>query len=181
MTPNDKERYPIGQSERLRTAPDATARAALVDAIAEAPSALRSLVEPLTDAQLDWRYRDGGWTIRQVVHHVPDSHMNAYVRIKLAATQDAPAINAYDEARWAEMVDVRSVPLAVSLALLEALHQRWVAFLRGLTDADLRRPYIHPEQGVVPIYNGLAYYAWHGRHHAAHVRQALQRAGVCLP
>ena len=172
------ERYPIGRFERTETPPDLATCAALIDAIEQAPSIMRSLVDHLTEEQLEWRYRPAGWTIRQVVHHVPDSHMNAYIRMKLAVTQESPTITTYDEARWAELRDVRSVPVGVSLDLLDMLHRRWVAFLRSLSDSECRRAYIHPERGPMTIYEGVAMYAWHGRHHAAHISNALRRSNA---
>ena len=144
---------------------------------------------PLTDAELERTYREGGWTIRQVVHHVPDSHMNAYVRTKLALTETAPAIKAYDEARWAELPDARSGAVGLSLDLLDSLHRRWVTCLRALSTEDFLRTYVHPELGAVHLYEALAIYAWHGRHHTAHIKNALSvtrrsprtrpRAGPC--
>jgi uncharacterized damage-inducible protein DinB len=127
----------------------------------------------LTDEQLERRYRSGGWTIRQVVHHVPDSHMQAFVRMKLAVTEDTPTIKPYDEARWAELADVRLTPVGVSLDLLEALHRRWVVLLRAFTDQHFRRGFLHPEIGPMTVDDALALYAWHGRHHAAHIKNAL--------
>jgi len=176
MTGLERERYPIGRFERCRAPLDRAARSVMIDAIARAPSDIRRLVEHLTDAQLETRYRVDGWTIRQVVHHVPDSHMNSYVRMKLALTEPRPpAINAYDESQWAELHDARTLPVSVSLDLLTALHTRWVTFLSRLTDEDFSRTYIHPELGAFPLYDALALYAWHGRHHAAHIDNALKR------
>jgi len=149
----------------------------LIDEIERLPADLGRDVAGLSDAALDTRYRDGGWTVRQVVHHVPDSHLNAYVRMKLAVTEDAPVIRVYDEARWAELPDARSAPIDVSLALLDALHRRWVRFLRSLSPDELRRPYVHPDWDRVPLDEAVALYAWHGRHHAAQVRSALGRRG----
>jgi hypothetical protein len=168
--------YPIGKFvwEGPTGAPD---RARRIDEIAAAPAALRAAVAGLTDEQLDTPYRPGGWTVRQVAHHVPDSHMNAYVRFKLAVTEDAPTINPYDEAAWAELVDVKTVPVATSLALLDALHERWVVFLRSLGEADWARTFRHPELGVVPLEKNVALYAWHGRHHVAHVMALRERMG----
>jgi hypothetical protein len=176
MDPAERARYPIGRFERIRQPLDARMRAALVETIEQTPATIRSLVEPLTNAQLDLPYRAGGWTIRQVVHHVPDSHMNMYIRMKLAVTEDVPTIKPYDEARWAELPDVRATPVAVSLDLLEALHRRWVALLRGMTELEFHRTFRHPELGLVRNDEALAMYSWHGRHHAAHIQQALQRA-----
>ena len=167
-------RYPIGHWAAPDAAPGTAAR--LIDTIAGAPAALRAAVDGLTDAQLDTPYREGGWTVRQVVHHVADSHMNAYVRIKKALTEDAPAITPYEEARWAELPDSR-LPVAPSLALLDALHARWVVTLRALGPAELARPYLHPETGAVPVRTALGIYAWHGAHHAAHVTGLRGRMG----
>lgn len=168
--------YPIGKFtwDGPKGAAD---RAVRIDAIAAAPAALRAAVLGLSDAQLDTPYRPGGWTVRQVVHHVPDSHMNAYVRFKLAVTEDAPTIKPYDEAAWAELADVKAVPVATSLALLDALHARWVALLASLGDADWARTFRHPELGLVPLEKNLALYAWHGRHHVAHVTSLRARMG----
>jgi uncharacterized damage-inducible protein DinB len=167
-------RYPVGRWAEPDDAPETARR--LVDEIAAFPVALAAAVTGLDDAQLDTPYRDGGWTVRQVVHHVADSHMNAYVRIKLALTADAPAIAAYDEAAWARLPDSR-LPVEPSLALVDALHRRWVAVLRPLGDAELARVYRHPEMGDVSVRTALAIYAWHGRHHTAHVTGLRQRMG----
>ena len=174
LVPPD-ERYPLGRW----TVPDAApeTRRQLIAQIAAAPAALRAAVAGLDDGQLDTPYRDGGWTVRQVAHHVADSHMNAYVRFKKALTEDAPPITAYDEARWAELPDAR-LPVAPSLALLEALHVRWVEVLRALTPEALEtRGYRHPEMGFVPLRTALGIYAWHGRHHVAHVTGLRARRG----
>ena len=168
-------RFPIGKYERPAHLPlNDEARAALIRDLELAPAGLRAAVTGLSDAQLDTPYRPGGWTIRQVVHHVPDSHMNGYARMRLAATEDNPTIKPYLEARWAELPDVRAVPIDVSLALLEALHVRWTAFLRGLAPADFQRSYLHPELGAVPLDVAIGIYAWHGRHHTAHITNALK-------
>jgi DinB superfamily len=168
-------RYPIGRF----TVPDAdpAAYARLIDEIERAPSELRAAFEGLDDAQLDTPYREGGWTIRQVAHHVPDSHMNAYVRFKLALTEDAPRIKPYDESRWAQLADAR-LPIAPSLALLDALHVRWVTLLRAMSPDDFtQRSYDHPENGPTPLRAALGLYAWHGKHHTAHVRGLRERMG----
>ena len=138
-----------------------------------APAALRRAVAGLSDGQLDTRYRN--WTVRQIVHHVPDSHMNAYIRMKLAATEDSPTVKTYDEAKWAELPEARTAPVEVSLALVDALHRRWVAFLRALPEADLRRTFMHADWGRVTIEESIAMYSWHCRHHAAHISIALGR------
>src|SRR5437016_5398822 len=145
----DKLRYPIGRFERLKAPLDRAARTAAIDDIEQAPATLRQLVTGLTDTQLETPYRPGGWTIRQVIHHVPDSHMNAYIRTKLAVTEDTPSIRTYEEARWAELPEAKSGPVEMSLALLEALHRRWAAFLRGLSDADFAKSFTHPQWGRV--------------------------------
>jgi hypothetical protein len=173
MTDLEQLRFPVGRFERLKTPIDRAARASLIDVIEQAPATFQSLTRGRTEAQLDTPYRPGGWTVRQVVHHVPDSHMNAYIRMKFAVTEDAPAIKAYDEAKWAELPEAKTGPADMSLALLEALHRRWVMFLRGLPDADFSKVYVHPELGRVQIDEGLALYAWHCRHHAGHVKLGL--------
>src|SRR5215211_2574448 len=129
MTDIETLRYPVGRLPRRNEPLDAATRGRLLDSIAQTPARFRALVAGLSDAQLDTPYRPGGWTVRQVVHHVPDSHLNAYVRIRLALTEDSPTIKPYEEARWAELPDARTLPVEVSLALLEALHVRWVSLL----------------------------------------------------
>ena len=170
----ERLRYPVGRYVRPATALDAATRTECINEIKELPAVMRSLVSKLDDVQLDKPYRPGGWTIRQVVHHVPDSHMNMYTRMKLAVTENAPTIKPYNEDSWAQLEDGRTAPVGISLDLLDALHRRWVVFLRSLKEADFERTYIHPEmKGPVPLYQGLALYAWHGKHHAAHIRNAL--------
>jgi len=174
-------RYPVGRYQRSAAPIDRATRAACVKTIEDMSVKMRALVSGLSDDALETTYRPGGWTIRQVTHHVPDSHMNAYVRMKLAATEDAPAIKLYNEARWAELSDARGGPVDISLALLDALHRRWVLFLRGLSDADFARTYVHPELGPMTIDLGLTLYDWHCRHHVAHIEQALRTAKRGLP
>lgn len=145
--------------------------------IAETPERLRAAVQGLNEDQLDTPYREGGWTLRQVVHHLPDSHLNAYIRLKLALTEPAPVIKPYNEAAWANLADTTSVPIDVSLNLLEALHQRWVSLLRSMSDDDFRREYVHPETGRHALDHLLALYAWHGAHHVAHVTTTRERMG----
>jgi hypothetical protein len=175
MVMNDLEtlRYPVGRFSRPTAPLDHATRSAYIDTLEQAPATLRALVSGRSDAQLDTPYRPDGWTVRQVVHHVPDSHMNAYLRMKFAITEEAPAIKAYDEARWAELPEAKTGPAEMSLALLEALHRRWVMFLRGLTDGECSRVYMHPELGRVTIDEAIALYAWHSRHHTAHIKQGL--------
>jgi hypothetical protein len=157
ITPEDRERY-------LRE-------------IEEAPGRLREAVSGLTDEQLDTPYRDGGWTVRQVVHHVPDSHINSYVRFRLALTEEEPTIRPYLEDRWAELADARTAPVEVSLGLLESIHRRWALLLRSLDNEQWAFRFRHPELGVVPLDRNLALYAWHGRHHVAHVTSLRDRRG----
>lgn len=167
-------RYPIGKFSFDGDVSDA-ARAARIADVEAAPRLLRAAVERLTPRQLDTPYREGGWTVRQVVHHVPDSHLNAYVRFKLALTEDAPTIKPYDEAAWAALPDSRETPIAVSLTLLEALHTRWVTLLRAMSPADFARTFVHPEQGrSMPLDMALALYAWHGKHHLGHVESVAK-------
>ena len=146
-----------------------------MEEIAQTPSALRRAVDGLADAQLDTPYRDGGWTVRQVVHHVPDSHIHAYVRMKSALTEEHPLVRAYDEQQYAVLPDYRDTPIEVSLALLDALHARWVVLLRSLTDADFARVYVHSENGPTRLDHQIANYAWHGRHHVAHITSLRDR------
>jgi uncharacterized damage-inducible protein DinB len=169
-------RYPIGRFAPPSIATDPL-RQRWIDEIAAAPAALRAAVQDLTDRQLDTPYRPGGWTVRQVVHHVPDSHVNAYTRIKLALTEDTPTIKPYEEKRWAELPDGRTAPIEVSLALLEHLHARWILLLRSLDDAAFARPLNHPEGGAMNVDYLLAMYAWHGRHHTAHITALREREG----
>jgi hypothetical protein len=161
-------RYPIGKF----TAPAAYTpeiRVRNIADIAAAPAALRAAVSGLTAAQLDTPYREGGWTVRQVAHHLPDSHINAYVRVRLALTEDNPNVKAYEEADWARLPDAMSGPVESSLALLDALHVRWVALWRALTPAQWARTYNHSENGKVPLDWVAAQYAWHGKHHVAQI------------
>lgn len=163
-------RYPAGRftAPASSTAAD---RARWIDEVAALPAALRDAVASMTEAQLDTPYRPDGWTARQVIHHLPDSHMNAFIRFKLALSEDTPTIKPYDETRWALLADVPHTPVATSLALLEALHERWVILMRYMTDADWSRTYLHPEGNRTwRLDTALAQYAWHSRHHLGHVR-----------
>lgn len=162
-------RYPVGRFEWAGSATDGERRKWIAE-LAEAPAHLRAAVEGLTEAQLDTPYREGGWTVRQVVHHLADSHMNSYVRFRLALTEETPTIKPYDENSWAELPDARSGPPEPSLALLEALHMRWVALLRTLSPSEWEREFVHPEHGArSTLSRTLAVYAWHGRHHVAQI------------
>ena len=167
-------RYPIGKLER-KSSLSADERRAAIEAIAVAPARLRTAVRDLTESQIDTPYRPGGWTVRQLVHHVADSHMNAYIRFRLALTEDNPTIKPYDEAAWAELPDMRVVPVAVSLDLLDCLHERMVFMLRGTPATACARPLTHPENGPMTIDSLLNVYAWHGRHHTAHVSALRER------
>ena len=169
-------RYPVGPF-RSRTELSPDERRAMIDDIAAAPVRMREAVRGLGVEQLDTPYREGGWTVRQVVHHVPDSHLNAYLRFKWTLTEDEPIIRTYDEKGWAELVDTRETPVEVSLDLLDSLHDRWVRLLRGMDDAQWRRPLRHPDLGELRLPNLLALYAWHGRHHTAHVTALRERMG----
>ena len=172
----DDPRYPTGKfNYNPSITPDSRTRA--IAAIREAPAALRAAVRGLDDAQLDTPYRDGGWTVRQVVHHVPESHMNAYIRFKLALTEDNPTIKPYQEDAWAKLADVNRTPIDTSLGLLDALHQRWVTLLDLLKPEDFNRPLVHPESGPLTLEYLLQMYAWHGKHHVAHVTALRQRRG----
>lgn len=149
----------------------------MIEEISVVPMRMRAAIDGLTPAQLDMPYREGGWTLRQVVHHVPDSHLNAYVRFKLALTEDVPTIKPYDEARWAELSDTRDTPVKTSLTLLEALHDRWVRLLKSMQPSDFQRRLTHPENGPMTVDALLGLYAWHGRHHVAHITTARERLG----
>ncbi|MDE3128267.1 MAG: putative metal-dependent hydrolase, partial [Gemmatimonadota bacterium] len=154
-------------------------RAAFIETVAGTPAALREAVHGLDDTQLDTPYRPDGWTVRQLVHHLPDSHLNSYVRFKLALTEQEPTIKPYDEKGWAELPDGRSPLVAESLALLDALHARWVYLLRAMTPAEFARTLVHPERPGAPMTLNmmLALYAWHGRHHVAHITALRDREG----
>jgi uncharacterized damage-inducible protein DinB len=169
-------RFPIGKFH-FDGPPSEDQRKKLIDDIGETPAALRAAVEGLSAQQLDTPYREGGWTVRQVAHHVPDSHMNAYVRFKLALTEEEPTIKPYAEDRWAVLADTRTTPIEVSLMLLESLHTRWMRLLGSLATADWKRTFRHPELGVMNLERTLALYAWHGRHHVAHVTTLRERSG----
>jgi hypothetical protein len=177
MTDLERLRYPFGRFQRVTAPLNGAARAVHIKTIEDTPATFLSLTKERTDAELDRPYRPQGWTVRQVVHHVADSHMNAYVRMKFAVTEEAPAIKAYNEARWAELPEAKGGPVDMSVGLLEALHRRWMMFLRGLSDADFSRSYVHPELGNVTLNEALALYAWHCRHHTEHVKLGLGLKG----
>jgi uncharacterized damage-inducible protein DinB len=166
-------RYPVGKFVPEENQSDAR-RSELIGQIAETPARLRAAVKGLDEKQLSIPYRDGGWTVRQVAHHLADSHLNAYVRFKLAMTEDFPTVKPYDEKAWAETADTR-VPVEVSLALMDSLHTRWVALLKSMSAADYRRKLKHPELGEVTLERYVGLYAWHGRHHVAHITALRER------
>lgn len=174
--PAEDQRYPIGQFTYVGPLTE-TERRQYIEQIAAAPANLRAAVKGLNDDQLNTPYRAGGWTVRQVVHHLPDSHMNAYVRFRLALTEHDPTIKTYNEGKWANLYDARSAPIEPSLALLEALHQRWVTLMRSLTADSWKRTFQHPEAGPYSLEKQLAMYCWHGRHHTAHVIKLRERMG----
>ena len=170
-------RYPIGKFTRPESV-SPEERAELLDVLAATPSLARTAVTGLSDGQFDTRYRPGGWTVRQVVHHLADSHLNSYVRFRLALTEDAPLIKPYDQAKWAELPDARTLFVEPSLALLENLHARWVALLRSLEPEDFARTFRHPEYpDPMTLDANLALYAWHGMHHIAQITGLRQRMG----
>ena len=170
-------RYPIGEFHLDQPALDDRQLQERIDEISKTPAKLRSAVRGLSPEQLDAPYRPGGWTVRQVVHHVPDSHLNAYIRFKLALTEDEPTIKPYDEGRWAALADVRTTPVEVSLGLLQYLHERWVTLLRSLSPPDFQRTFRHPELGVLSLNKAVSIYSWHGRHHVAHITSLRERNG----
>ena len=173
----DELRYPTGRFQRPTTTLSPAERRKHIDTIRGTPAALRKAVTGLSDTQLDTPYRPGGWTVRQVVHHVPDSHLNAYVRFKLALTENVPTIKPYDEGRWAQLGDVPATRVETSLALLDALHERWVALLESIAQQDYERQLVHPENGTMTLDQVLALYGWHGPHHVAHVTRLRERNG----
>jgi DinB superfamily len=173
----DELRYPLGRFA-YRGPQTVEQRRGCVERIEAAPGAVRRAVEGLTETQLDTPYRDGGWTLRQVVHHLPDSHLNAYTRFRLALTEPTPTIRPYFEHLWAELADARMAPIELSLALLEALHRRWTLLLRSLGPTEWELRYMHPEHGREwTLDEALAMYAWHGEHHTAHIAGLRSRMG----
>jgi len=172
----DDPRYPIGKFSFDGVLTDQQ-KSAFLDDVEQTPAQLRAALQGLTDRQLDTPYRDGGWTVRQVVHHVPDSHLNSYVRFKLALTEDEPTIRPYLENLWAELPEAKTAPVELSLALLESLHRRWSLTLRAIQPDQWRRTFRHPETGAMNLEKALALYAWHGRHHVAHVTALRRKMG----
>lgn len=177
MTEIEKLQFPTGKFEKD---PDITPekRQQWIDEIAATPANVRAAVAGLSDEQLDTPYRPDGWTIRQVVHHLPDSHINSYMRFKLALTEENPTIRPYWEDRWAELSDGKSAPVEYSLAFLDALHARWVLTLQNMSEDDFKRTFFHPEsKETVDLDTNLQIYAWHCRHHLAHITSLKERMG----
>jgi len=168
----DEQRYPVGRFDAVATG----TRQEQVDVLRRLPERLRAAVAGLTDSQLDTPYREGGWTVRQVVHHVADSHANSYIRFKLALTEDRPTIKPYDEAAWANLADSR-MPVNVSLDFTESVHARLTALIDNMSEADFQKTFVHPERGEMTLAGNLALYAWHSRHHTAHIVRLRERMG----
>ena len=169
-------RYPIGKFARPKSL-DARQLRGCIATLAALPENLRAAVYGLNETQTDSPYREGGWTVRQLVHHVADSHMNAYVRTRLALTEDWPPIKPYNEKLWAELPDAKALPVDVSLELLDTLHRRWVALLNALSEEDWKRGYVHPESGEQTLEQVVALYDWHSRHHVAHITSLRKSRG----
>jgi uncharacterized damage-inducible protein DinB len=169
-------RYPIGEFSFDGTLTEAQ-KAKHLDDIEQTPARLRAAVLGLSDQQVDTPYRERGWTVRQVVHHVPESHMNSYIRFKLALTEEAPTIRPYMEDRWAKLPDATTAPVELSLVLLESLHKRWMLVLRAMKPEEWKRTFRHPEIGLMTLEKALALYSWHGRHHVAHVAALREKMG----
>ena len=176
MSTEDSLRYPTGRFQRPTRPLENAERREMIDTIERTPAAIRAAIRGLSDAQLDTPYRPGGWTVRQVVHHVPDSHMNAFIRFKLALTEDTPTIKPYDEAAWAKLADARNTPIETSLTLLSSLHERWVGLLRSMSPSDYQRKLNHPDwDAPLSLDQMLALYSWHGPHHTAHITSLRER------
>lgn len=173
--PATDPRFPIGKFRRAEA--NTTDHAASVAVLAALPENLRAAVAGLSEAQLDTPYREGGWTVRQLVHHLADSHINSYVRMRLALTEEWPTIQAYDEKLWAELPDARTAPIQPSLDILSGLHARWTTLLRSLSEEQWQRGYVHSENGRQSLAEAVALYAWHSRHHVAHITELRKRSG----
>src|SRR5215831_6776137 len=170
---SDDLRFPVGKFDKTTIGSDT--RAASIKAIVELPASIAKAVEGLTDEQLDTPYRPGGWTVRQTVHHVADSHMNSFVRLRLALTESEPTIRPYEQQLWAELADTRTAPVELSLQLIDSLHARWVILLKSMRPDDFSRTFRHPELGLVRLDSNLALYSWHGKHHTAHITRLRER------
>jgi hypothetical protein len=176
MSDLDQLRYPIGRFSPAGSGSTGI-RGQHIQTLRSLSECLRAATRDLNDPQLETPYRDGGWTVRQVVHHIADSHANSYIRFKLALTEDWPTIKPYDEAAWANLADCRSLPIGVSLEMIESLHGRWVALLESLSEEDFQKGYNHPQMGRQNLATGLALYDWHSRHHTAHITSLRARQG----
>ena len=176
MKEPDLLRFPVGRCN-LPAASTAEIRSQQIETLRRLPERLRAAVSGLSAAQIDTPYREGGWTVRQVVHHLADSHANSVIRFKLALTEDWPTIKPYDEAAWARLADSAALAIDGSLVFLDALHARWVALLESLTDADFEKGFVHPENGRQTLGMALAIYDWHSRHHVAHITSLREREG----
>ncbi len=176
MSQPDNLRYPIGRF-RPPASLSSEIRTAQIETLRQLPQWLRGAVSGLSDAQLDTPYRDGGWTVRQTVHHIADSHANSFIRFKLALTEDWPTIKAYNEAAWAELADGRTLPVELSLQWIGGLHGRWTALLESMTEEDFQKGYVHPAMGRQTLAAALALYEWHSRHHTAHITALRTRMG----
>jgi hypothetical protein len=172
----DQARYPIGKFRRPQSL-TAAERAEAISTIEAMPQKLAAAVKGWSDAQLDTPYREGGWTVRQLIHHVADSHMQAFTRIRFALTEDTPTIKPYEEKDWAKLADSQSMPVDASLRLLQSLHERWVFMLRALKDDQWQRVYRHPESGDTRVDHATALYAWHSNHHLAHITRLAAQQG----
>jgi len=172
MTDLDELRYPIGRFNPAA----AGSRDNQIETLRQLPARLRTAVRGLDDSQLDTPYRESGWSVRQLVHHVADSHANSYIRVKLALTEESPTISAYDEAAWAKLPDSK-MPIEVSLPLIDAVHARLVLLMETMSEADYQKTFRHPERGQVTLANNLALYDWHSRHHTAHITRLRERMG----
>ncbi|TAE46973.1 MAG: putative metal-dependent hydrolase [Bacteroidetes bacterium] len=172
----EKLRFPVGRSATRDTLSEAE-RVSFIQVIENLPAEMNAAVAGLDDAQLDTPYRADGWTVRQVVHHVADSHMNAFIRFRLALTEEGPTIKTYEEKAWAELVDSLTLPVAASLGILEGLHARWTLMLRHMSSEDFARVLLHPDRGLLTLDEMLCLYEWHSRHHVAHISSLRQRMG----
>lgn len=166
------ERYPIGEFDCAEHISKEEIKAWIKE-IRMFPMRLIEVVNHLSDEALEYTYREGSWTIRQIVHHIADSHMNAYIRFKLALTEENPTIKPYEEDKWAELPDSK-LPITTSLKIIESLHERWVYLIENLMDEQLKRTFIHPDSGIVSVEKNIGIYAWHGNHHIAHIKSALK-------
>jgi uncharacterized damage-inducible protein DinB len=176
MTEQTDLRYPLGRFAAPAVS-DLAIRAEQIETLRQLPANLHAATAGLSDAQLDTPYREGGWTVRQVIHHIADSHANALIRFKLALTEDWPSVKPYDEAAWAELADSRTLPIDVSMAIITGMHTRWVTLLESLSEQDFQKGYNHPEHGKQALSTVLAMYAWHARHHTAHISGLRARQG----